>query len=186
VSDLLRLHALEPRSVANGPGIRYAVWLQGCTLGCPGCFNPDTHPRDAGFALPVDELAERSVAEGDAIEGVSFTGGEPFEQCDGLLALVRTLRERTPLSLLAFSGFTLEEIRRLPVGPAILDHLDVLVDGRYSDARRIGTGLRGSSNQRIHLLSDRYSLSDVEFTPPAEILIAPDGRVRVSGIDPPR
>lgn len=185
MSDPLRLHALEPRSVANGPGVRFSIWFQGCSLGCRGCFNPDTHARDAGFALLVTELVDRIMAEGDRIEGVSFTGGEPFEQCDGLLASVRALREATSLSLLAFSGLTLGEIRQLPVGPSILDRFDVLVDGRYSDARRNGNGLRGSSNQRIHLLSERYTLAEVESTPPAEILIAPDGRLRVTGIDPP-
>ena len=74
---------------------------------------------------------------------------------------------------------------RQPLGPAILERIDVLVDGRYVEKRRIARGLRGSSNQVVHLLTPRHRMADVESTPVGEVLIGPDGEVRVSGVDPP-
>ena len=83
-----------------------------------------------------------------------------------------------------FSGYTLDEIRALPHGPAVLERLDVLIDGRYIAGERLATGLRGSANQRIQLLTDRYQLADVEATPVAEIRIAPGGEVVLTGVNP--
>jgi anaerobic ribonucleoside-triphosphate reductase activating protein len=188
------VHGVEERSRANGPGSRFVVWLQGCTLGCPGCFNPATHaPHAAGDggsrAVPVAQLAAQLAsaarpAPGRApIEGLSLSGGEPLQQAAAaaeLLAAARALG----LSTLAFSGYTLAEIRALPEGPAVLAQLDVLVDGRYVASARRASGLRGSENQQIHLLTSRYRLAEVEATPVAEIRIDPTGAVVLTGVDP--
>ena len=170
----LRLHAFEPRSRANGPGVRAVLWLQGCDLACPGCYNPATHAERGGTVRAVADLAAEIEALGDGIEGISVSGGEPLQQPEGLLRLLATLRARTRLSVLLFSGYTIEEIRSRPLGPAVLDHLDVLVDGRFVARRRLARGLRGSANQRIHLLTDRYDRADVESVPEAEIRIEVD------------
>ena len=177
---------MEPRSRANGPGTRFVIWFQGCSLGCPGCFNPGTHAPGTGSRHTVDELVAQIVAQGDAIEGITLSGGEPFEQPDAALALVSAVRARTGLSILIFSGYTIEEIRELPRGPAILALIDVLVDGRYEARQRLGRGLRGSANQRIHWLGDRYRAADVEATPEAEIRIDARGQVVLTGVDPLR
>ncbi|HEU0032657.1 MAG TPA: 4Fe-4S single cluster domain-containing protein [Kofleriaceae bacterium] len=176
----VRVHGIDPRSRANGPGARFVIWLQGCTLGCPGCFNPGTHDPLAGRATTVDELAAQF---GDDIEGISLSGGEPLQQPEAAAALLERAQRRG-LSTLAFSGYTLDEIRALPGGPAVLARLDVLVDGRYRAGERLATGLRGSANQRIHLLTDRYTLADVEATPVAEIVIGADGVIQLTGVDP--
>ncbi|HTE50001.1 MAG TPA: 4Fe-4S single cluster domain-containing protein [Kofleriaceae bacterium] len=182
---LVHLHATMPRTRANGPGSRFAIWFQGCSLGCPGCFNPATHPAEPGQRVTVDDLLARIEAEADAIEGVTVSGGEPFEQPDALLALVSALRRRAPrLSILVFSGFTRAEIDRRPHGPAILAAIDVLVDGRFVERRLLGRGLRGSDNQRIHLLGDRYTIDQIEATPVGEIVIGPDGSASVTGVAP--
>jgi anaerobic ribonucleoside-triphosphate reductase activating protein len=83
-----------------------------------------------------------------------------------------------------FSGYTLEELRTLPLGAQVLARLDVLIDGRYVAGERLATGLRGSANQRIQLLSSRYTLADVEATPVAEVRIAPTGEVVLTGVNP--
>lgn len=178
----LRVHAIEPRSRANGPGARFVVWLQGCTLGCPGCFNPTTHDVAGGRDTTVAEIAAQLAATRD-IEGISLSGGEPLQQADAAAALLDAARA-LGLSTLAFSGYTLDEIRALPHGSAVLDRLDVLVDGRYVAGERLATGLRGSANQRIHLLTPRYQRADVEATPVAEIRIAPTGEVVLTGVNP--
>lgn len=178
----LLVHATEPRSRANGPGARYVVWMQGCTLGCPGCFNPATHPTIGGREVDVDTLAAEILAT-PGIDGVSLSGGEPLQQAEGSAALLERVRA-AGLSTLAFSGYTLEEIRALPHGPDVLARLDVLIDGRYVSTERLAEGLRGSANQRIQLLTTRYTLADVEATPVAEIRIGPTGEVVLTGVNP--
>jgi anaerobic ribonucleoside-triphosphate reductase activating protein len=156
--------------------------MQGCSLGCAGCFNPTTHDTLGGRDVEVAALATELAATA-GIEGLSLSGGEPLQQPEAaaeLLAAARALG----LSTLAFSGYTLEEIRALPGGPEVLAQLDVLVDGRYVAGQRLATGLRGSANQRIHLLTGRYELAEVEATPVAEIRIAPGGEVVLTGVDP--
>ena len=178
---IARIHAVEPRSRANGPGMRFVVWLQGCTLGCPGCFNPTTHDAGGGRAVAVAELAAELAASG--AQGLTLSGGEPMQQPAAALALLEAARARG-LSTLMFSGYTEDEIRALPDGPAVLGQLDVLIDGRYLAGERFATGLRGSANQRIRLLTDRYTQADVEATPVAEIRIGRTGEVVLTGVNP--
>jgi anaerobic ribonucleoside-triphosphate reductase activating protein len=176
----LRVHAIEPRSRANGPGARFVVWLQGCTLGCPGCFNPTTHDPLGGDERDVAELAAQIP---DDVEGLTLSGGEPLQQAEGAAALLDAARARG-LSTLAFSGYSIDEIRALPGGPAVLSRLDVLIDGRYVAGERLATGLRGSANQRIQLLTPRYTLAEIEATPVAEIRISKSGDVVLTGVNP--
>jgi anaerobic ribonucleoside-triphosphate reductase activating protein len=176
----MRVHAIEPRSKANGPGARFVVWLQGCTLGCPGCFNPSTHA-DGGTEMTVDEIVDKLKAS--SAEGLSLSGGEPLQQAPAIVPLLDRARA-LGMSTLAFSGYTRDEITHLPHGPDVLARLDVLIDGRYVAGERLATGLRGSANQRIHLLTDRYTLADVEATPTGEIRISPIGEVVLTGVDP--
>ena len=180
----LRLHAVEPRSRANGPGNRFVVWMQGCTLGCAGCFNPATHDATGGQVASVAELADQlRIAHAAGSTGLSLSGGEPLQQAAAAAALLAEARA-LGMSTLAFSGYTIEEIRELPSGPDVLAHLDVLIDGRYVAGDRLATGLRGSANQRIQLLTSCYSLAEVEATPVAEIRIGPTGDVVLTGVNP--
>jgi anaerobic ribonucleoside-triphosphate reductase activating protein len=181
---LLNLHAVERRSLANGPGARFVIWFQGCTLRCRGCYNPETHTTGPRNVTSVGSLLQRITAEIDGLDGVTITGGEPFEQPHALLALLRGLREEMDSSLLLFSGHTLEEISRLPLGGEVLRCLDILIAGRFLEGQRRGYGLRGSNNQRIHLLTDRHTIEDVEATPATELLIDAAGRIAITGIDP--
>jgi anaerobic ribonucleoside-triphosphate reductase activating protein len=184
--SVLRLHHFEPRSRANGPGLRSVLWLQGCTLSCPGCFNPLTYAKDAGQLVPLDAIFRQIVAQSSYIEGITVSGGEPLQQAQALVELMRTVKRETDLSILLFSGFTWEEVKRLPEASAILECVDVLLAGRYQANLRIASGLRGSSNKTIHLLSSRYTAEEIETVPPAEVIIGPNGEVRFSGIEPLR
>jgi anaerobic ribonucleoside-triphosphate reductase activating protein len=115
--------------------------------------------------------------------GLSLSGGEPLQQPEAARALLDAARA-LGMSTLAFSGYTIDEIRGLPGGPAVLARLDVLIDGRYVAGERLATGLRGSANQRIHLLTNRYRLDEVEATPVAEIRISPTGEAVLTGVNP--
>ena len=182
----LRIYDFEPLSRANGPGARAVIWVQGCSLGCPGCFNPETHPFEGGELVPVDELFGRILALGNSIEGISVSGGEPLQQRGPLLALLRREREETALSVLMFTGFTWEEIQRMPDARALAACVDVLIAGRYDASQPLARDMRGSANQTVYLLSDRYRLADLQSVPPAEIIITAEGTVVLSGTDPVR
>ncbi len=177
---MIRVHAIEPRSRANGPGARFVVWLQGCTLGCAGCFNPSTHA-GGGTEMTVEQIVVQMRASG--ADGLSLSGGEPRQQAGAIVPLLDAARAMG-MSTLAFSGYTREEIEALPDGPAVLARLDVLIDGRYVATERLASGLRGSANQRILLLTTRYALADVEATPTGEIRIGPTGEIVLTGVDP--
>lgn len=178
-----RLHAFEPFSRANGPGLRAVVWFQGCTLGCPGCFNPATHDPHGGYESDTAWLAAEIPALAPPIDGISISGGEPFQQPDALLALLTRLAG-SGLSRLVFTGYTLDEIHRCRLGPEILQHLDVLIAGRYDAAQRVAKGLLGSSNQQIHLLTGRHNLAQLATAPSRELILHRDGTVTNSGIHP--
>lgn len=184
------VHAVEPRSRANGPGVRTVVWFQGCTLGCVGCFNPATHAARGSAATDmltsVDNLvAGLASAAVSGIDGLTLSGGEPMQQIDAAIALLAGAR-LAGLSTLMFSGYTLEEIHQLPRGSEALALLDVLIDGRYRSDLRLGQGLRGSSNQRVHLLSNRYTTCDIDGAPLGEVRIAANGDVVLTGVTPLR
>jgi anaerobic ribonucleoside-triphosphate reductase activating protein len=182
----LRLHRFLPRSRANGPGLRAVLWVQGCALGCPGCYNPATHPTGDGEAVPVADLFARLAALGDGIEGVTVSGGEPLQQRPALLELLRHVRRATALSVLIFTGFTWDEVGRFPEAGELLACVDVLIAGRYDAARRVARGLLGSANKTVHFLTARYTAADLEAVPPAEVVIGDAGEVMLSGIDPVR
>ena len=182
----LRMHHLEPLSLVSGPGLRAVVWVQGCTLGCPGCFNPATHRADAGWEVPVDQLVDRIEGLAPRLEGITVTGGEPLQQMDPLLELLREVQRRTCLSVVVFTGFTVEEMMGFPRIEELLANLDVVIAGRYERAHRLARGLRGSANQEALLVTGRYDEQDLAGVPSAEIAISAEGTVTLTGMDPPQ
>jgi anaerobic ribonucleoside-triphosphate reductase activating protein len=181
----LRLHSFLPASTANGPGTRAVLWLQGCSLACPGCFNPATHAVEGGETVLVEDLVGRLGGLPD-IEGVTISGGEPLQQGPALLELLRRLRQTTALSVLVFTGFTWDEVQRCPEAEGLLSCIDVLLAGRYEQNQHLALDLRGSSNKTVHFLSTRYGPGDLHTVPVAEVVIEPDGDVITTGIDPLR
>jgi anaerobic ribonucleoside-triphosphate reductase activating protein len=166
----LRIAQIVPCTEAEGPGRRFALWFQGCPLRCPGCCNPEMLSFEGGTAVSLRDLVGQieEAARRDSIEGITLLGGEPLAHAAGATALARSVRERG-LTVMVFSGYTLEEARRLP-DPAVAELLaltDILVDGPYlreqPETRRRWIG---SANQRIHYLSDRYQADDPHWLMP--------------------
>ena len=182
----LRLHAFEPYSRANGPGVRAVIWVQGCSLRCAGCFNPETHPFEGGELVSAGDLFRRIQARGDTIEGITISGGEPLQQRGVLLTLLQQVKRATSLSVLLCTGYSWDELQQMPDAGSLLACVDVLFAGRYQAARHLAHDLRGSANKTVHLLTGRYTLDDVHTAPVAEVFITPQGNVVVSGIDPPK
>jgi len=178
----LNLARTLARSAANGPGERYVLWVQGCTLACPGCWNPDTWPRVRRDERTIDEV-EREILSVPNIEGVTFTGGEPFLQAPALAALASRVRTHG-LSVVVFTGYDLEELRSA-AARSLLAVTDILIAGRYIAAQRtIGLPLRGSTNQQLHRLTNRYDMSGLIEAPTCEAHIGSDGGLTWTGFPP--
>jgi len=144
----LRVAGVIEESIVDGPGIRFVLFLQGCRLRCPGCQNPQTWDFDGGTLVPSDEVLAR-IRENPLVHGVTFSGGEPFEQAEALLPLAKELKAQG-YHLMAFSGFTLEQLVQKPECQALLEQLDLLVDGPFIEAQKsLDLRFRGSRNQRI-------------------------------------
>ena len=175
----LNLARILPRSAANGPGERFVLWVQGCPLACPGCWNPDTWAFERRDLRSVEDLAAVILAT-EGIEGVTFTGGEPFAQARALTALAERVRT-AGLSVFVFTGYGLDELTR-PEHLALLTVTDVVVAGRYIESKR-ATGLawRGSANQRVHFLSDRHGPGDMNEVAEVEFHVDSDGTLTVTG-----
>jgi anaerobic ribonucleoside-triphosphate reductase activating protein len=186
VELLLRVAQIVPCTEAEGPGRRFALWFQGCPLRCPGCCNPEMLPFEGGQLLHVDEVTGRLrvAAEAHALEGITLLGGEPLAHAAGAAALARAAH-RLGLSVMVFSGLTLEEARRLP-DPAVTELLaetDILVDGPYRrDLLETRRRWIGSANQRVHFLTDRCRADDPRWLLPNTLEIRlRDGELTVNG-----
>lgn len=182
----LRIHRFVPFTRAEGPGERACLWVQGCPIRCAGCAVPWTWDAKAGEWMAVAALAER-ILGGPAVEGVTFLGGEPFEQAGALAELGGILRGEG-LSVLTFTGYTVERIRRAGRADwdALLAVTDLLIDGPFVRERLdLSRPWAGSSNQRYHFLTDRYRHLEPELTSipqRLEVRVHPDGRLEVNGM----
>lgn len=167
------------RSAANGPGERFVLWVQGCAFACPGCWNPDTWsfaPRDVRSV----ETLTREILATEGIEGVTFTGGEPFAQARALTEVAERV-QAIGLSVFVFTGYDLDELTR-PEHTALLALSDVVVAGRYVEAQRsLGLTWRGSANQQVHFLSSRYEPANLENAAEVEIHLGADGTLTLTG-----
>ena len=183
MANRLKVHAFEPLTRANGPGRRCCLWLQGCSLGCAGCFNPATHSTSAGQWHDVGEVFNWITADPN-IEGLTVSGGEPLQQSLSVLELLSLVREKTDLSVLVFTGFTTEELACSGTLSRLDKLVDVLIAGRYVENAAWRSGLIGSRNQNVHFLSQRYCEDDLAAVPVSEVTISADGQVSITGIDP--
>lgn len=170
----LRVVGYYHNSLIEGPGRRSSLLVSGCDLGCRGCWVPALHPADAGQRVPVDVLADALLDPGYERDGISILGGEPMQQCEGVLALVQAVRARGCPHILMYSGYTYERLRRMatrqPAIDAVLDAIDMLIDGPYIAARANGASpWTGSSNQRVINLAATRRAGKIELLDYADV-----------------
>ncbi|MBR5516949.1 MAG: anaerobic ribonucleoside-triphosphate reductase activating protein [Firmicutes bacterium] len=146
----IRIAGVVRESIVDGPGFRFVVFCQGCPHGCPGCHNPATHDFEGGYDCSFEKILA-AIDGNPLLDGVTFSGGEPFCQPEAFYQLGLELKKRN-LNLLAYTGFTYEELIAMEDESVnkLLSILDLLVDGRYVQEQRDLTLLfRGSKNQRV-------------------------------------
>lgn len=155
----LNLACVRFSTRAEGPGRRFAIWVQGCTKRCKGCCNPEMQeirPNCVVDTRDLIRLIDYAKRE-HQIEGITFVGGEPFLQAEGCGEVAAWCRENG-LSVLTFSGFLYQELKEIKCAERFLEHIDVLVDGpfiqeQYEEKR----DWIGSANQKVWYLTDRYT-----------------------------
>jgi len=152
VLQQIRIAGMVRESVVDGPGIRFTIFTQGCNHHCPGCHNPHTHDFDGGTVVSVESIMEQ-VKRNPLLDGITLSGGEPFEQAQACSKLAR-MAHGMKLSVMTYSGYTFEELMEgcgtHPGWKELLEETDLLVDGRFILAKKsLLLKFRGSENQRI-------------------------------------
>jgi anaerobic ribonucleoside-triphosphate reductase activating protein len=174
---------------ALGPGKRVAIWLAGCHKRCNGCISPEMQDFKAGRCIEVVKLLQRLSRIGDMIEGITISGGEPFEQSDALDELLDGVSKRMPgWNVIVYTGYELSELVAKGNRTAgILKKIDVLIDGAYKMEIPSDHPLKGSGNQQIHFLTQRgiYLKQQIDTLPYNEVNlgIGSDSRMLVGIVD---
>lgn len=160
MDDDLNIYLKIPQSKMLGPddSLRYILGLQGCDKNCQGCMSQLSRRKDLKNYQSVISLAKEILAVKD-IEGITITGGEAFLQISALLELLKIIKEKSNLGVIVYTGYTLEQVEEMKEGKEILKYIDLLIDGPYIEALNDNSTLRGSSNQRVILLTERYQSS---------------------------
>lgn len=148
----VRLGGIEEESIVDGPGLRFAVFMQGCPHGCKGCHNPETHDFSGGYEDDTDAILAR-FGENPLLAGMTLSGGEPFAQPEAALALAEGVKA-VGKSLVIFTGYLCEELAAKAAKDESIRKLlglaDLLIDGPYMEEfRDLTLQFRGSSNQRM-------------------------------------
>lgn len=146
----MRIAGTVQDSIVDGPGFRFTVFTQGCSHHCPGCHNPQTHDPSGGTEHTVEELLER-MRSNPLTDGLTLSGGEPFEQPEDCLLLARGAHE-SGLNVWSYTGYLFEFLRDqgTEAQKALLQEVDVLVDGPFLlEQRTLSLPWRGSRNQRV-------------------------------------
>jgi anaerobic ribonucleoside-triphosphate reductase activating protein len=179
----INLAGFSCRSAVNGPGLRGVIWVQGCPIRCPGCFNKDLLDFRPRQIVDVDVLIDHVLGI-DGIEGVTFTGGEPFTQAASLGEVGRNLQNHG-LNVVTFSGFPysyLQEKNRRS-WRLLLQVTDLLIAGPYRGGERLANSLIASSNQSIVFLTDRLKnrISAEQSYREVELLVGSEGDITMTG-----
>jgi anaerobic ribonucleoside-triphosphate reductase activating protein len=183
----INVASFVPQTQSLGPGLRAALWVQSCPFRCRGCIVPEWQLDLPNQLVKIEEAAGW-IINSPGITGLTISGGEPIMQAKPLVELIRIVKKWRNLDIISFTGFTLSQlINRIHLFPEIgeyLDLLDVLIDGPYVKELDDNRGLRGSSNQKIHHLTDRLSNYNFESAPRTVEFFINNQDIVLAGIPP--
>lgn len=150
----LQVAGFLEHSTVNGEGLRSVLFVSGCNHACPGCQNAAMQDSCYGEAVSTEEIFKRIQKNRPILDGITLSGGEPFEQCDGLAELCKRVKA-DGLNIWCYSGYTYDVLRKDPSKSVLLNLVDVLVDGPFIEALAdANLKFRGSSNQHIYALEN--------------------------------
>lgn len=149
---MIRVAGIVKNSITDGPGFRYTIFTQGCPHNCFGCHNPDSHSFTDGEDYSLEQILAE-VLEDELLDGVTFSGGEPFMQAEELAILAARIKQNSRLNIFCYTGYTWEELMDQAKTRAgwcdLIDQIDIMIDGRFEQAlKSYNLRFRGSSNQR--------------------------------------
>lgn len=178
----LRVFNIVKNTRVEGPEIRYCIWVQGCSRHCRGCQAVHTWPHNGGILYETSEIIEDIMSQ-KAIEGVTFLGGEPFEQAEALGIIAEAVK-KSGLGVVCFTGGLLEELQKDKTNKRLLDNTDLLIDGEFMiDKVDYSRPWCGSSNQRYHFLTDRYNEEIfTKYKNKVEVNISKSGVIFMNGM----
>lgn len=181
---MLNLYKIIPLTEVEGPNKRFCLWVQGCKKHCVGCWAKETWEFGVGTDFSVEELTEL-ITNQKEIEGVTFLGGEPFEQAEPLSRIAQNVK-KLGLSVVCFTGYTIEELRakNSQAINKLLENIDLLVDGGFEkDNFDLSRPWVGSSNQRYIFLTDFYSPEEIKkYKNKVEVRISEGGKLEINGM----
>lgn len=144
----IRIAGIIEESIVDGPGIRLVVFTQGCNHNCKGCHNPETHAFDGGELIAVDKII-KMIKENPLLDGITFSGGEPFDQANECSILAKSVKA-LGLNIVTYTGYTFEKMLERKEFRSLLEETDILIDGKFEiDKKTQMLKFRGSENQRI-------------------------------------
>ena len=167
-----------------GPGKRIGIWTQGCSLKCPDCVNQSLWRSDGGRLVPVDLLLENILQLAGDYDGITISGGEPFDQYEPLIAFCSYIKLKTSLDIFVYSGYSLEEIRRDHQDCLYANCMDYLLDGRYVQPLNRNESLRGSANQRLYRFIDgkQNEIQPIQEDQRWSVYISQENEIFLTGI----
>lgn len=186
MQDLLNTYSRCEGTDALGPGRRAVLWVQGCGIRCPGCLVPDSWDPKGGERVSVESLVQWFLELAE-VDGLTISGGEPFDQAAALGLFVSRVKAERDVGVMCYTGYRLEHLmaRATPETTGLLSQIDILIDGPYVVGLHRPLLWRGSANQRVILLTDRYravleAMPDVPV--PLEVQVEDDASYRIVGV----
>ena len=178
----LRVFNILKNTKVEGPETRYCIWVQGCSRHCKGCQAVHTWSHSGGVLYNVKDIIA-DIKKQKNIEGVTFLGGEPFEQAEALGIIAKAVKKEG-LGVLCFTGGLLEELQQKEENKILLENIDLLIDGAFeADKVDYSRPWCGSTNQRYHFLTNRYNEEIFEkYKNKIEINISKNGTIFMNGM----
>lgn len=167
-----------------GKGKRIGIWVQGCSLACKGCISHTLKTKAGGKEINIEYLVQKIVKVKQYFNGITITGGEPFQQYRQLIAFCAWLKQKTGMEIYVFSGYYLEELYIKFPDKLFLKYIDYLLDGRYEKDKHDNQNVRGSRNQKLYKFEKNEAVLQNSFfkSDKFSIKVDVDKQVYLSGI----
>ena len=184
-NESLNVHKILEVTEVEGPGKRFCIWVQGCSVRCKGCAVPWTWNPTNGTFITINALVERvkQSIENYNITGVTILGGEPFDQADTLALFLQEIKKLN-LNVLAFSGYYYEQLLQRGVNAEIFDYIDLLIEGPFEqELLDLSRPWVGSSNQKYRFLTNQWDESIfTTYTNKVEVRVNANGTIDINGM----